>query len=569
MSADHLLPIADGRTVWRHVWAIVGRRWWRHLGLIALLVAGAAAGIVAPIALGMVVDAMSSPHPTVSLGWWLGGLMAGAVVAGSVLTTLGLIAASRLFETMLAELRERMVETALGLPQHRVERAGTGDLVSRAGDDVTQVAEAIPEVIPAITGSLFTIVVTIFGMAIIDPFYALALLVILPVHIFAVRRYLRTAPPVYAAERAAVADRAQHLLGSLRGLESVRAYRLGRSHVTQIGALSWAVVRLTMRSIAIQNVFFARLNFAEFLGMAGLLIVGFVTVSNGIGTIGATTAAMLLFLRLFGPINQLLFVVDELQSALASLARIVGVITAASPSEEPRISETVNVRGVSHAYVDGHPVLHGIDLTVQHGETVAIVGASGAGKSTLAALIAGVHTPRAGDIRRPKSVILVTQETHIFDATLRHNLTLARPDASDEHVLDALGRVGAVTLLDRLAGGLNAALGSGGASVSAADAQHIALARVLLADPALVILDEATAEAGSNDANQLEKAAGVVVQGRTAIVIAHRLSQAAAADRIVLMRDGRIAEQGTHTELLALGGRYAGLWVAWSGSGDR
>jgi ATP-binding cassette subfamily C protein len=458
-----------------------------------------------------------------------------------------------------------MVDTALRLPQSRVERAGTGDLISRAGDDVAVVTEAIPSVVPALAGSFFTIAVTVVGMAVIDPWYALVLLVVVPVHVLAVRGYLHHAPQVYAGERAVGHGRAQHLLDSLRGIESVRAYGLAVDHIGRIARVSWAVAGWTMRARAIQNVFFARLNVAEFLGMGGLLVVGFVLVSSGSGSIGGTTAAMLLFLRLFG--------VDELQSALASLGRIVGVITA-----DPRVRSahaasaapagTVRLAGVTHSYTEGHDVLRDVHLELSRGETVAVVGASGAGKSTLAALVAGVHEPAEGAVQRSGSIVLVTQEVHVFDATLRENLTLARADATDEAVLDALGRVGASRLVSRLAAGLDEPLGSAGTPLTAAEGQQLALARVLLADPELVILDEATAEGGSRDADRLDRAAAEVGRGRTVLIVAHRLSQAATADRVILMHDGRIQEQGPHAELVAAGGAYARLWGAWSREGQ-
>ena len=576
------LPIASGRTVLREVWRIVGRRPWRLGLLVAVLVAAATAGIVPALALGMVVDIVATGDHDASRVWWLGAGMVAAVAVGAVLSAVGTISAARLFERMLAALRERMVDAAFRMPQSRIERAGTGDLIARAGDDVAEVSRAIPSVVPALVGALFTIAMSLVGMAAVDPWYAFALLALVPVHVLAVRAYLHTAPQVYASERAAMSERAQHLLDALRGIESVRAYGLADHHGERIAAASWSVVRWSMRARAIQNVFFARLNVGEFVGMAGLLLVGFLLVAAGHGTIGGTTAAMLLFLRLFGPINQLLFVIDDMQSALASLGRIVGVISAAetepSPARDavsPTASadasggpEVVRLTAVGHAYVPGHPVLTDIDLSLRAGERVAVVGASGAGKSTVAALVAGVHVPAAGCVETTGTVVLVTQEVHVFDGTLRDNLTLAAPHATDERVADALGRVGADRLLARLPGGLDEPLGESGTNLTPAEAQQIALARVLLVDPAVVVLDEATAEAGSTEAGVLEDAADAAIRGRTALVVAHRLTQAASADRVVLMERGRIIERGTHPELVSGRGPYARLWAAWQ-SGSR
>ncbi|BAJ76052.1 ABC-type multidrug transport system, ATPase and permease components [Microbacterium testaceum StLB037] len=562
------LPLASAREVARELRRSLPGGWWRVPGLVLVVLAAAIAGVVGPLALGVIVDAIGAGDDAPHLAVVLAAVMAGAVVVGAALTAVGMVAASRLCETALADLRERMVDTALHLPPSRVERAGTGDLVARAGDDVAEVSDAVPRVVPALVGAAFTIVVTLVGMAVIDPWYALALVGVTPLHVVAVRRYLRSAPAVYAAERTAMSERAQHLLDALRGLETVRAYSAESSHLARIAGASWSVVRWSMRARGIQNLFFARLNAAEFLGMAGLLTVGFVLVANGHGTVGGTTAAMLLFLRLFGPINQLLFVVDDLQSALASLSRIVGVICSAAPAPSALrpAADDVHLRDVTHAYETGHPVLHDVSIQLGTGTTVAGVGASGAGKSTLAAIAAGVHEPLAGVVHRPASVALVTQDVHVFDATLRDNLTLAAPDASDDDIHRALSRVSADGVVARLPRGLDEPVGASGTALSAAEAQHLALARVILADPAFVVLDEATAEAGSTEAGRLEDAALAAVEGRTALVVAHRLSQAAAADRVVLLEAGRVREEGTHDDLRAAGGSYARLWEAWSRS---
>lgn len=574
MRDDGRFPVAPRRVVLRESWRSLGRRRWMFLPVVLVLTAAAAAGVTPPLVLGAMVDVIeehSAGDADVGGLLLLGTVLLLAVLCGAVLSAVGTVATTQLFERMLAELRERMVQAVFRLPQARVERAGTGDVVARAGDDVAEVSDAIPNVVPALSGSLFTIVATLVGMTAIDPRYGVAMLVVVPVHVFAVRSYLRTAPGVYAAEREAMARRTRHLLDALHGIETLHAFRLGRRHVGLIGSASWAVVRLSMQARTIQNIFFARLNLAELLGIGAILVTGFVSVASGAGSLGGTTAAALLFLRLFGPINQLLFVVDDLQSALASLGRIIGVVTADTDPDatrttgsatEPSESEGgLHLVDVHHSYETGHRVLSGIDLTVEAGRSAAVVGASGAGKSTLAGLAAGVHIPLAGRIVRPHRVMLVTQETHVFDGTLRDNLTLARPAATDAELTAALDRVHAGPLHDRI--GLDGLLGAPGERLSPADIQRIALARVILADPELVILDEATAEAGSRDAGSLDGAASEVLRGRTCLIVAHRLSQARGADLIVVMESGRIAERGRHETLIEQGGLYAQLWQTW------
>ncbi|MFC7625312.1 ABC transporter ATP-binding protein [Microlunatus sp. GCM10028923] len=566
------LPIAGRREVLAEVrLALRGRRLQLAL-LVLILVAANAAGLAMPAALGAIVDTINTGGGAERI-WQLGVIMAGSGIVGAALTGVGVVWSARLFESVLATLRERMVTRALLLPQPVVERAGTGDLISRASDDVARVAEAVPRVTPALTGSLFTIVLTFAGMAVLDLRYALALLVIIPVHVLAVRWYLRVAPPVYAAERAAMAERANHVLAGLRGLDTVLAYRLSGRHSRRIAAASWEVVGWALRARVLQNRFFGRLNFAEFLGMTAILVVGFLLVRSDLGTIGAATTAMLFFLRLFDPINQLLIVVDDLQSALASLGRIVGVIRYESASDAPDLPEprvvpegpAVRIRDLGFAYHDDHPVLAGIDLDLGRTERVALVGNSGAGKSTLAALIAGVHRPAAGTIeRRTGPVVLITQEVHVFAGTVRDNLTLADAGADDDRLRRALHTVGAEDLVDRLSDGLDTEVGAHGHPLTAAEVQHLGLARLVLLDPPVAILDEATAEAGSTSAGLLDRATDRAIAGRAALIVAHRLSQAAAADRVIVLDHGRIAEQGSHDQLLAAGGRYAELWRVWS-----
>lgn len=217
--------------------------------------------------------------------------------------------------------------------------------------------------------------------------------------------------------------------------------------------------------------------------------------------------------------------------------------------------------------VEGAPsplVLHEVSLTIAPAGHVAVIGASGAGKSTIATLIAGIHDPCHGRISRPDHTVLLSQETHVFSDSLAENLRFANPTASDNDLVATLSSVGAGRLLGMLPDGLNTVLGRGGHPLSPAQEQHIALARLMLADPDLAILDEATAEVDSTDAHQLDRAARAATKGRTSLVISHRLSQARACDRIIVLHESCVVESGTHDELLARRGHYAQLWRAWT-----
>lgn len=578
---DFRFPIATPREV-RSILGEVLRDQRRPLILATLLLSAAsAAGLITPTALGRVVDLVDRSGTVTEL-WQLVLLMVAGTIAAATLLACGTVLTVRVVETALARLRERLVDRLLRLPTSVVEEAGAGDAVSRATDDVAEVSTAINEVLPTVASAAFMIAATFVGLGALDWRFALALLLILPIQVFAVRSYLARAPQVYAQERAAMADRAEVVLSSLRGLDTVRALRLEPRQRARTALHSWSVVTWSMRERIINNIFWGRLNLAEFVGMSALLCVGFWLVREGQGTVGMTTAAVLLFHRLFGPIGQLLLVVDVWQSASASLRRIIGVLQVpaqtGSPAQPRRLDERLALRDVSFSFeAAARPTIEDVSLEIEPGRTLAVVGPSGAGKSTLAGVVAGLRAPHGGQVLlggedlsdldpelRSRMIGLITQETHVFAGTLRDNLTLAQEDAGDERIWEALDRVGAGAWVRDLSEGLDQVVGLEGVELSPLQRQHLALARIDLLDPAVALLDEATAEAGSAGAAILDAASDAVIRGRTALVIAHRLDQAARADTVALVADGRVVEHGSHEQLLAHGGAYAELWRAWS-----
>ncbi|MCH0541870.1 ABC transporter ATP-binding protein [Streptomyces sp. MUM 203J] len=577
-----LLPTATGAETFSVVRGLLRRHRMLTAGAVSVLVVGTGIGLLTAPLLGHVVDLVVGRKGAAALTVPMVLLLTVAVARG-VATAIGKSLVARLGETVLADLRERFIARALRLPLERVEKAGSGDLTSRVTGDVTLIAKAVRQALPEFTSAFLTIVLTLAGLAVLDWRFLAAVLVAVPVHVLTVRWYIPRAATVYAAHRVATGALQHQLLDSVGGVRTVRAFRLGGRHAEQLERRSGEAVDLAARGMRLVSGFFSRLNVAEFIGMASILVTGFLLVDAGAVSIGTATAAALYFHGLFNPINAALFLIDDAQSAGASLARLVGVSGLPSEREPERrtvpADGSVKVSGLGHAYVDGHPVLRGVDLEVRAGERVALVGASGAGKTTLAKLIAGVHEPSRGSISLGgvdarelgpsgvrRAVTLISQEVHVFAGPLAEDLRLARPEATDEELRAALDRVGALEWVDALPEGTATVVGEGGHRLTVTQAQHLALARLVLTDPPVAILDEATADAGSAGARVLETAALRALEGRTGLMVAHRLPQAATADRVVVLDRGRVVETGTHDGLVAAGGRYAELWSAWSAS---
>ncbi len=500
-------------------------------------------------------------------------LLIGAAAAAGLVTWAGGVRLAVLVEAVVAEIREDCVASALRLPRAQLEAAGSGDVVTRVADDVSWVSEVLPSVFPRLTIACFTVVLASIGIGALDPRFLTGFVVAAPLYLVTIRTYLRRAPLAYARERGAHSVRGQAVMDTLENRPTVAAFRQEETRLAQIAAAGWESVRWAMRTRIMQNRLFSGLNAAEALGLGTVLGISVWLAVRGDVDAGAATAAVLLFMRAVAPINALLFLMDDAQQAAAALGRIFGISvggsdqTSRSDSREQGFGSApgVTLTRVSAAY-GGAPVLRDVTLRIAPGETVAVVGASGAGKSTLAALIAGVVQPSAGEIQRGialDSIFMVAQERHMFSGTLRENLVLGcvRP-VPDAELVSVLRRLGADQVRTELPHGLDELIGSGGAPLTASQEHLVALARVELAAPSLVILDEATAEAGSTDSATLDRAATAVTAGRMALVVAHRLTHAANADRVVVLEQGRIIEHGAPDVLLAAGGPYAQLWAA-------
>ena len=575
------LPVADGRAVRRYARRLMRR----HPGGLALALSlhglAAVAGLAAPRLLGDLVERLTS-GATVRAVDRTALAIAGFVVAQAVLVRFAAFCSARLGERVLAELREDFVDRLLALPLSTVERAGTGDLLTRTSRDVSALSHSVRFAVPETLIAMVTAGFVIGAIVLTGPLLALPCLVAVPLLWGGTRWYLRRAPAGYLRENAAYSDVTDGISETVEGSRTVEALRLQDRRRARTDAdirRSYAAERYTL---FLRTVWFPIVEVGYVVPVvATLLIGGWFHLEGWVG-LGQVTAATLYAQALVEPVDRLLSWLDELQVGGASLARLLGVSGAAGPAPAkdgpgPR-GERLVATDLRYSYVEGREVLRGVSLSVEPGERLAIVGPSGAGKSTLGRLLAGIHAPSAGSVTVggvPLSslpldevrshVALVTQEHHVFIGTVRDNLLLACPGATDAEVRRALSAVDALEWAEGLPSGLDTVVGAGGHPVAPARAQQLALARLVLADPHTLVLDEATSMVDPRAARHLERSLAAVLAGRTVIAIAHRLFSAHDADRVAVVEDGRITELGSHAELVAAGGSYAALWRSWHG----
>ena len=497
----------------------------------------------------------------------------------ALLTFLARAQSYKLGETIFATLREEFLASVLALPLIDVERAGTGDLLSRTTNDVEALSRTVRFALPEWMVAILQAVLTLVAMLLISPLASIGAIVSIPFLIFSTRTYLKFAPPGYRRERMSYATMSGTISETAEGARTIDAHQLSSRQSRRIEGDINESYFSEIYTLLLRMNWFPTVESAFALAVATTLAwSGWLALHHHL-SIGAATTLTLYVVQVNDPLDRIIMWLDELQIGQTSLARLVGVsvVTDNRPSKGPEpTSEVIVMDDVHYSYRAGRDVLKGISLTVRPGERLAIVGPSGAGKSTIGRLLAGIDAPRQGSVTvggfalaglpldtLRRHVALVTQEHHIFIGSLRENLSLAKPDATSEEIKNCLASVDALEWAEALPQGLETELGTTGFSLTPAQAQQLALARLVLSNPHTLVLDEATALLDPRAARHLERSMSAVMSGRTVIAIAHRLHTAHDADRVCVVVDGAIAELGTHDELVALNGQYASLWRSW------
>lgn len=578
MSSGLYLPTASAAQTQRALLAVINRDRAAFIRVVALVMVSSVLTVIPPFVVGRIVGLFESDRASWTAVNILAAIGLGSWAAQVLMQYLALRQSGRWGERVASWLRDDLTAAALSMNMRDVENTPPTDLTNRVSTDVAKVAEIFRAQLPAVFMQVVQMVFLVLALLITAPqlgWWAAPLFLICAVVVF--WRYGSRARLAYLAEREEDSHLSSTVTETTSGAKTLEVFSAGSNRAEFVAQTSVGMYRARMRTLWLRTALFTPLDWALWGTNALVVIVGGLLVLDGQVTLAILVTASAYIVRMGEPVILMAEMFEGLQNASAAMARVVGVTGAQqdSDAETPVTGRDLTVEDVSYSYAPGLPsVLKDVSLSIRSGERLAIVGPSGSGKTTLGRLLAGFDVPSRGRVligdtsvtdiaseKLSKHVLMVTQDHHVFTGTLRDNLTLAAPEASDEELLSALVTVGVDMV--RFADGLETAVGVGGMETDGAIAQQVALARVILASPDTVVLDEATSLLNPATAQHAERDLARALDGRTVIAIAHRLQTAHDADRIAVVESGKVVELGSHDELVAAEGKYAHLWRTW------
>ena len=514
---------------------------------------------------------------------WITAAMLGAAVLDTVLRYVFLTWSGRVGQVVLLTLRRRVFRHVQRLPLSFHERYTSGKTISRLTSDVEALAELLDEGLDVLVTAMFSVLTIGVVLVVLDPPLGLVALLGFPALFWVARWFQRNSTSAYRRTRETVAALIVQFTETFGGIRAVQAFRREARNDELNAVLNEDNRRAHDRAFWLIAVFVPAVTLIGNLVTVAVLGYGALRVMDGDLAVGILVAFLLYLRRFFDPLQDVAMFYNSYQSATAALEKLSGVLEerptvpepdgpgAAAPSPAERSSSTP----CSFGYTD-RTVLPGLDLTIPAGETVALVGVTGAGKSTLARLAARFYDPQGGAVRLDgvpldrladddlrRAVVMVTQESFLFSGTVADNIGFGRPGASREEVMAAARAIGAHEFIGGLPEGYDTDVRKRGGRLSAGQRQLVSFARAFLADPAVLILDEATSSLDVPSERLVQHAVQTLLADRTALIIAHRLSTVEIADRVLVMEDGHIVEDGSPTDLVAGTGRFAGLHRAW------
>ena len=576
-----MMERASAKAVWRHTRVLLRPVRTLYVGAGIAVTLSMLVTLAGPALVRYAVDAGIRKHDVHPLNV-AALIFLGLAVLKPFIVRAQILLAATAGERFLDSLRVASFDKLQALPLGFYERERAGVLVSRLTSDVQSLNELVRDALVEIFGSGLQIVLTVVALALLSPKLALISLVALPILIASSWSFHHGAGRAYHAIRDRVAETFTVLQEGLAGVRVVQAFRREAKTLDRYRPRSQAQVSAWRRASFVNIRLFAFLPLAQASALIVVLLAAASMYRRGEISIGTITAFVLYLIQLFDPIGRFTEWLGEFRQGLAALAKIVGLLEVPTPIEErpdavelPR-EGVLALRDVTFGYAEGRPVVRELTLELHPGEHVALVGATGAGKSTVAKLLTRQYDPQEGrielggvDLRDAtleslhRRIVLLPQEGHLFSGTIADNVRLAHPDATDEEVRSALRRIGELDRFESLPDGLETDVQTRGVRLSAGERQLVGIARVALADPAVIVLDEATSSLDPATEAAVERALAAVAEGRTVVTIAHRLSTAERADRVAVMENGRLVEVASHDELVEQGDRYARLWASW------